>query len=81
MDTQTTQARPAELTTHNAQAPAAAPPLPSETTNGQPTPPAAAKPSETDPAPGFRLHSGPPDYEKYRYGYPPTPGYMFGSGN
>ena len=35
----------------------------------------------TVPTPGFRLHSGPPDYEKYRYGYPPTPGYMFGSGN
>jgi hypothetical protein len=43
--------------------------------------PAAAKPKEGDKAPGFRLHSGPPDYEKYRYGYPPTPGYMFGSGN
>jgi hypothetical protein len=47
----------------------------------QPQPPPPAAPSETDPAPGFRLHSGPPDYEKYRYGYPPTPGYMFGSGN
>ncbi len=42
----------------------------------------AAQPKEGDNRePGFRLHSGPPDYENYRYGYPPTPGYMFGSGN
>lgn len=42
----------------------------------------AAQPNEGRvKEPGFRLHSGPTDYENYRYGYPPTPGDMFGSGN
>ena len=29
----------------------------------------------------LRKHSGVPDYETYHYGYPMTPGLMFGSGN
>lgn len=41
-----------------------------------------AKPKEGgNKAPGLRPHEGPPDYEKHRYGYPLTPGRMFGSGN
>lgn len=28
-----------------------------------------------------RLHEGIPDYETYRYGYPPESGRLFGSGN
>lgn len=43
--------------------------------------PDAAKPKEGDKVPGLRPHEGPPDYETYRYGYPLTPGRMFGSGN
>lgn len=42
---------------------------------------ATAKPKEGDKAPGLRPHEGPPDYENDRYGYPPTPRRMFGSGN
>lgn len=41
-----------------------------------------AKPKDGDAkAPGLRLNSGPPEDKKYRYAYPPTPGYMLGSGN
>jgi hypothetical protein len=39
-----------------------------------------AKPKEgSDKEPG--LHEGQSDDQKYRNGYPPTPGRMFGSGN
>lgn len=41
-----------------------------------------AKPKiANDGAQGLGLHEGPPDYEKYRDGYPPTSRRMFGSGN
>lgn len=29
----------------------------------------------------LRLHEGVPDYDTYRYGYPPESGRLFGSGN
>ncbi len=42
----------------------------------------AAKPKDGDDrAPSLRPHDGLPDYVDYRYGYPPIPGRMFGSGN
>lgn len=42
--------------------------------------PAAAHSTPAQPLTGPALHSGPPDYETYRYGYPPGQR-MFGSGN
>jgi hypothetical protein len=49
-----------------------------------PVPDAAGAPSTPAvqrPLAGPALHSGPPDYTQYAYGYPPCSGRMFGSGN
>lgn len=45
------------------------------------TEPTAKPEIPDDKAPGLRLHQGPPNHEKYRDGYLPTPSRMFGSGN
>lgn len=44
---------------------------------------AATSPARTAPAhpPRGRYGGESPDYESYRYGYPPFSGRMFGSGN
>jgi hypothetical protein len=57
---------------------------PEEEQSSSPPVKAGARRAEKDAPTGegvTPLHEGVPDYETYRYGYPMTPGRMFGSGN